>query len=80
MSPDGTIKNERDYILTDLHRNVLDIQVINLHYSSDHRFLRAAIKLKEMKYSRSRYTKKSSTLKMKDELDILNQWYITKKN
>lgn len=45
-SPDGRTKNEIDFILTPHKYQVQDISVINqLPYNSDHRLVRAKIKL-----------------------------------
>lgn len=53
-SPNGIIKNELDYILTNLHRNIYNIQVLNITYPSDHRPVRAANILPRPK-SRSKF-------------------------
>ncbi|GBP17306.1 Craniofacial development protein 2 [Eumeta japonica] len=44
-SSNGKIKNEIDYILTNSHRNIYDIQVLNVTYPSDHRAVRAALNI-----------------------------------
>ncbi|KAI8434265.1 hypothetical protein MSG28_012359 [Choristoneura fumiferana] len=67
-SPDGVTKNELDYILTNLYKNVQDVQIINVTFPSDHRFLRATLNLKTIKKSRTNYAKNTrSSLKSEDE-------------
>lgn len=58
-SPDGLTKNEIDYILTTLYNNVIDIQVLNINFPTDHRFLRVSMTLKKCKKSRAQYKNKS---------------------
>lgn len=53
-SPNGIIKNELDYILTNLHRNIYNIQVLNITYPSDHRPVRAALNILPRPKSRSK--------------------------
>lgn len=54
-SPNGKAKNEIDYILTNLHRNIYNIQVLNITYPSDHRPLRAALNILPRKRSRCKF-------------------------
>jgi endonuclease/exonuclease/phosphatase family metal-dependent hydrolase len=45
-SPDGKTKNEIDFILSNSRGNVEDVQVLNdLKFDSDHRMVRATLKL-----------------------------------
>ncbi|XP_062525575.1 craniofacial development protein 2-like [Bombyx mori] len=54
-SPNGKIKNEIDYILTNLHRNIYDIQVLNITYPSDHRPVRASLNIVPKTKSRRKF-------------------------
>lgn len=54
-SPDGHTKNEIDYILTNLPRNVNNIQVLNITYPSDHRPVRAVFNLLSKSKNRSKF-------------------------
>lgn len=48
-SPDGKIKTEIDYILSNVPKLFQDISSMNLNYPSDHRILRARVKLNNYK-------------------------------
>lgn len=61
ISPDKRTKNEIDYILTNDHRIIIDVHVINLKFNTDHRLLRGIIKLKKPKKSREKYGIKKIT-------------------
>lgn len=55
-SPDGNTKNEIDYILTNLDKNVLNVQVLNVNFPTDHRLVRATFILQKITKSRAKYT------------------------
>ncbi|XP_052741056.1 craniofacial development protein 2-like [Bicyclus anynana] len=77
-SPDGSTKNEIDFILSNLKGNVTNIEVIDLPFSSDHRQVRATLQLQTAhKKSRKNYGNqpKSSLLQddeIKTYLELLN--------
>lgn len=54
-SPGGNTRNEIDYILTNLPKNVENIQVLNITYPSDHRPIRAAFNILSKAKSRSKF-------------------------
>lgn len=55
-SPDGTYKNEIDFILSNKEYYFNDVSVINnLNFNTNHRMVRATIKSKIKKKSRSKY-------------------------
>ncbi|XP_022816853.1 uncharacterized protein LOC111349834 [Spodoptera litura] len=54
-SPNGKVKNEIDYILTNLEKYAQDIQVINIKYPSDHRLVRATFTLQSKRKNRKSY-------------------------
>ncbi|CAK1555912.1 unnamed protein product [Leptosia nina] len=56
-SPNGSYRNEIDFILSNQINIFQNIETINLNYPSDHRPLRATIQLKKQKKSRANYTK-----------------------
>lgn len=68
-SPDGTTKNELDFILTNFPKNVQNMQVINLNFPTDHRLVRATFLIQNPKASRINYANNSrSLLKNKEEI------------
>ncbi|CAK1601625.1 unnamed protein product [Parnassius mnemosyne] len=68
-SPDGNTKNEIDYFLTNLPRNVNNIQVLNITYPSDHRPVRAAFSIISRLKNRSKFGKRpQSQLKSHEEV------------
>uniref|UniRef100_A0A2A4JIH6 Endonuclease/exonuclease/phosphatase domain-containing protein n=1 Tax=Heliothis virescens TaxID=7102 RepID=A0A2A4JIH6_HELVI len=68
-SPDGNTKNEIDYILTNLDKNVLNVQVLNVNFPTDHRLVRASIMLRDTRKTRTRYTNRLiNTLKNETEI------------
>ncbi|GBP01096.1 LINE-1 retrotransposable element ORF2 protein [Eumeta japonica] len=69
-SPDGKIKNEIDYILSNQPKIFQDIGTLNLNFHSDHRIIRANIKLTNVKESRIKYTNNRTT-QLKEEQEIL---------
>ncbi|GBP68039.1 Craniofacial development protein 2 [Eumeta japonica] len=69
-SPDGKNKNEIDYILSNQPKIFQDIGTLNLNFHSDHRIIRANIKLTNVKESRIKYTNNRTT-QLKEEQEIL---------
>ncbi|GBP70624.1 Craniofacial development protein 2 [Eumeta japonica] len=57
-SPTGQYKNEIDYILSNQPSLFENIEVINLNYPSDHRPVRATLKLSKQKTNRTKFTNK----------------------
>lgn len=73
-SPNGIIKNEIDYILTNLHRNINNIQVLNVTYPSDHRPVRATLNILPETKSRCKFNQcPRSQLKNEKEVQIYKQ-------
>lgn len=73
-SPDGTTKNEIDYILTNLQKNVQNLQVINLNFPTDHRLVRATFFIQKLKVNRMNYANNSrSSLKNENEISRYKQ-------
>lgn len=73
-SPNGKIKNEIDYILTNLHRNIYNIQVLNVTYPSDHRPVRAALNILPKTKSRCKFGQcPRSQLKNEEEMQTYKQ-------
>lgn len=68
-SPDGKIKNEIDYILSNQPKIFQDFGTMNLNYPSDHRLIRAKVKLTNLKKSRVNYSIKH-TNQLKSEVEI----------
>jgi hypothetical protein len=69
-SPDGTTKNEIDFILTNFPRQFTDVHVLNkVAFPSDHRLVRAEIHIKKSNKSRKTYSR-HSTCCFKSENDI----------
>lgn len=66
-SPCGKYKNELDYILSNQPRLFQNIGTMNLNYPSDHRIIRATLKLAKLKKSRTKYTNKNTSLLKYDE-------------
>lgn len=68
-SPDGHTKNEIDYILTKLEKNVLTVQVLNVNFPTDHRLVRAFLLLRKIRKSRTKYTNRlRNSLKTETEI------------
>lgn len=68
-SLDGNTINEIDYILTNLPRNVHNIEVLNITYPSDHRPVRAAFNILSRSKNRSKFGKCSrSQLSSEEEV------------
>ncbi|KAJ0180391.1 hypothetical protein K1T71_003795 [Dendrolimus kikuchii] len=70
-SPNGEIKNEIDYILSNQPRIFHNIGTLNLNYPSDHRILRASILLTIQKFCRVKFTNKQVS-QLNNEEDISN--------
>ncbi|CAH2092926.1 unnamed protein product [Euphydryas editha] len=69
-SPSGIYKNEIDYILSNQPKLFLNIETLNLNFSTDHRMLRATITPKVAKKSRVTFTnKQNNTLKTTEEIE-----------
>ncbi|KAJ0181610.1 hypothetical protein K1T71_002332 [Dendrolimus kikuchii] len=68
MSPDGKTKNEIDYILSNAKTCFTNIEVLRkISFPSDHRLLRATIKINEKKKSRRYFSKPKSNLQSEKE-------------
>nr|XP_026497976.1 craniofacial development protein 2-like [Vanessa tameamea] len=70
-SPNGKNKNEIDYILSNQPRIFHDIGTLNLNYPSDHRIIRAIVKLTSQKKSRVKFISRQIN-QLKSELEISN--------
>ncbi|GBP35076.1 Putative uncharacterized transposon-derived protein F52C9.6 [Eumeta japonica] len=69
-SPTGQYKNEIDYIFSNQPSLFENIEVINLNYPSDHRPVRATLKLSKQKTNRTKFTNKQvSQLKNQNEIN-----------
>lgn len=73
-SPNGQYKNEIDYILSNRPSLFQNIEVMNLNYPSDHRPIRATVKLSKPKISRTKFTnKQTSQLKSNEQITIFKE-------
>lgn len=73
-SPNGITKNEIDYILSNLQKNIQNIQVLNITYPSDHRPVRAAVNILSKTKNRSKYGQcPTSQLKNKEDIQKYTQ-------
>ncbi|GBP23084.1 Craniofacial development protein 2 [Eumeta japonica] len=70
-SPTGQYKNEIDYILSNQPSLFQNIEVINLNYPSDHRPVRATLKLSKQKTNRTKFTNKQKAF---DSVTHLSIW------
>ncbi|KAG6454358.1 hypothetical protein O3G_MSEX008707, partial [Manduca sexta] len=70
-SPNGEYKNEIDYILSNQPKIFQNIGTMNLNYPSDHRLIRATVKLTGHKISRIKFTNKQIS-QLKSEKEISN--------
>ncbi|KAJ8705403.1 hypothetical protein PYW07_011230 [Mythimna separata] len=68
-SPDGKVKNEVDYILTNHPKYVHNIEVINVQYPSDHRLVRATFKLQNQRKNRKSYENNTNS-PLKNEKEV----------
>lgn len=71
LSPNGKLKNEIDYIITNKPRLFSNIDVVNkLNYNTDHRLLRGQLYAREPKKPRKsiQYTNQPLTLPLSDNL------------
>ncbi|XP_045454944.1 uncharacterized protein LOC123664445 [Melitaea cinxia] len=68
-SPDGKTKNELDYILSNFPRNFYNIEVLNITFPSDHRPLRATVKIRMPKKSRATFNN-NVTIPLKTDAQI----------
>jgi hypothetical protein len=74
ISPNGLYKNEIDYILSNQPNLFQDITTLNLNYPSDHRPIRAKIKLAKEKLSRVKLiTNQKMLLKNEEQKDMYNE-------
>ncbi|CAH2228413.1 jg2166 [Pararge aegeria aegeria] len=78
-SPDGSTKNEIDFILSNLKNSISNIEIIDLLFSSDHRLVRATVRLQIPKKSRKNYNNKPKSLLVREDeitryLDHLNTY------
>ena len=56
MSPDGKYKNEIDFIITNMPKQIENVDIINnLNFNTNHRMLRAEIKMTYGKKSRKHF-------------------------
>ncbi|CAH2103521.1 unnamed protein product [Euphydryas editha] len=68
-SPDGKTKNELDYILSNFPSNFYNIEVLNVTFPSDHRPLRAKVKIRMPKKSRASFNN-NPTITLKTDAQI----------
>lgn len=67
QSPNGQYKNEIDFILSNQPKIFQNIGTLNLNYPSDHRPIRATIKLSKQKNSRTKFTGYQNNLLKNEE-------------
>ncbi|CAH2207796.1 jg21271, partial [Pararge aegeria aegeria] len=68
-SPNGQVKNEIDYVLSNYPQMFQNAETLSINYPSDHRPLRAQISLSKPIKSRRKYVSKLSSI-LKDEQKI----------
>lgn len=73
-SPNGQYKNEIDFIMSKQPQLFQNIETMNINYSSDHRLLRATIKLSKYKKTRSKFTtNQTNSLKNQEEISMYKE-------
>lgn len=71
LSPDGSYKNEIDYIATNKKMFFHDINILNqFNFSTNHRIVRAEINITEPKKSRNKYNAKANFINTQQQCFI----------
>lgn len=78
--PNGTTFNEIDFIMTNRHKNISNIEIINnLNFYTDHRMVRATISGKQLKRSRRSFGKDITNVQYMNMDTLVNSLQYTLK-
>ncbi|KAI8428464.1 hypothetical protein MSG28_007275 [Choristoneura fumiferana] len=74
MSPNQKIRNEIDYVLTNIPKSVMNVDILNVvNFPSDHRLLRCSLMTETPKISRKSFKPSTSLLKTTNERETYIQ-------